>query len=93
MLADKARADGDEAKAAQFEQTAQALANQLVTAESSVEDLKTLHDQALQAAGQAREAVQTNAQILQQQLAERTKLLSSSSRPRCRRRCRRRCSR
>src|SRR4051795_1837713 len=76
VLADKARADGDAAKAAQFEQTAQALANQLVSAESSVEDLKRLHDQALQAAGQAREAVQTNSQILQQRLAERTKLLS-----------------
>ena len=76
VLADTARADGDSAKAAQFEQTAQALANQLVSAETSLEDLKRLHDQALQAAGQAREAVQTNAQMLQQRLAERTKLLS-----------------
>ena len=76
VLADKARAEGDEVKATQFEQTAQALANQLVSAEGSVEDLKKLHDQALQAAGQAREAVQTNAQMLQQRLAERSKLLS-----------------
>jgi len=76
VLADKARSDADEPKAAQFEQTAQALANQLISAESAVEDLKQLHDQALQAAGQAREAVQTNAQVLQQRLAERTKLLS-----------------
>src|SRR3954454_11973758 len=76
VLADKARADGDEAKAAHFEQTAQALANQLVSAETSLEDLKKLHDQALQAAAQAREAVKTNAQILQRRLAERSKLLS-----------------
>ena len=76
VLADQARGQGDAAKAADFEQTAQALANQLVSAESSVEDLKGLHDQALQAAGQAREAVRTNAQILEQKLAERTKLLS-----------------
>ena len=76
VLSEKARAEGDDAKAAQFEQTAGALANQLVSAESSVEDLKALHDQALQAAGQAREAVQTNATLLQQRLAERTKLLS-----------------
>ena len=76
VLAEKARADGDGAKAAQFEKTAQALANQLISAESSVEDLKKLHDQALQAAGQAREAVQTNSQLLQQRLAERAKLLS-----------------
>jgi phage shock protein A len=76
VLADNARASGDTAKAAQFEQTAQALANQLVSAESSVEDLKNLYDQALGAAAQAREAVQTNAQMLQQALSERTKLLS-----------------
>jgi phage shock protein A len=41
-----------------------------------VEDLKTLHDQALQAAGQAKKAVEQNAMVLQQKIAERTKLLS-----------------
>ncbi|PZS13598.1 MAG: hypothetical protein DLM57_16230 [Pseudonocardiales bacterium] len=76
VLADKTRADGDSVKAVQFEETAQALANQLVNAESSVEDLKKLHDQSLQAAGQARESVQNNAMMLQQKLAERTKLLT-----------------
>jgi phage shock protein A len=76
VLADQARAGGDEVKAGEFEATAQTLASQLVQAESSVEDLKHLHDQALQAAGQAREAVQNNAMMLQQKLAERTTLLS-----------------
>jgi phage shock protein A len=76
VLADKARADGNEAKAAEFETTAQALATQLVNAEHSVEDLKQLHDQALSAAEQAREAVRTNATMLEDKLAERTKLLS-----------------
>jgi phage shock protein A len=76
VLADKARAEGNEVKAGEYEATAQTLASQLVSAESSVEDLKQLHDQSLQAAGQAREAVQNNAMILQQRLAERTKLLS-----------------
>jgi len=76
VLAEKARGDGDAAKAAQFEKTAQALANQLISAESSLEDLKKLHDQALHAASQARDAVQTNSQLLQQRLAERAKLLS-----------------
>jgi phage shock protein A len=76
VLADQARASGDANKAAQFEQTAQALANQLVSAEASLEDLKKLHDQALHAAAEARESVQTNARVLQQKLAERTKLLS-----------------
>ena len=54
----------------------EAFAAQLVTAEQSVEDLKTLHDQALQAAGQAKKAVEQNAMVLQQKIAERTKLLS-----------------
>jgi phage shock protein A len=76
VVADQARAEGDAEKAARFEQSAQALANQLVSAEAATEDLKKLHDQALQAAGQARDAVQSNAQIVQQKLAERTKLLS-----------------
>lgn len=76
VLADRARAAGDEAEAAKHEQTAQTLATQLVAAEQSLEDLKTLHDQALAAAKQARQAVENNAMILQQKLAERTKLLS-----------------
>ena len=76
VVADQARAEGDAEKAARFEQSAQALANQLVSAEAATEDLKKLHDQALQAAGHARDAVQSNAQMLQRRLAERTKLLS-----------------
>jgi phage shock protein A len=76
VLADQARASGDAEKAADFEQTAQALANQLVSAEQSIQDLKSLHDQSLQAAAQAREAVKTNEMRLEQQLGERTKLLT-----------------
>jgi phage shock protein A len=76
VLADKTRAEGDETKAGQYESTAQTLATQLVAAEQSMEDLKSLHDQALGAAAQARQAVENNSMILQQKLAERTKLLS-----------------
>jgi phage shock protein A len=76
VLADKARAGGDSAKAGEFEETAQALANQLVGAEQSVQDMKSMHDQALQAAQQARQAVSDNAMMLQEKLTERTKLLS-----------------
>ena len=76
VLADRARADGDGEKAAQFEQTANVLASQLVTAESGVGDLKQMHDQALGAAAQAREAVKSNEVILERKLTERTKLLS-----------------
>lgn len=76
VLADKARAEGNEAKATEYEQTAQIFATQLVAAEQGMEDLKTLHDQSLNAAAQARKAVESNAMLLQQKLAERTKLLS-----------------
>jgi phage shock protein A len=75
-MADQARAKGDEQAAQQYEQSAQAFATQLVTAEQNVEDLKTLHDQSIGAAQQAKAAVERNAMVLQQKLAERTKLLS-----------------
>ena len=76
VLADQARGKGDETEAGRYEQSAQMLATQLVSAEQALEDLKTLHDQALGAAAQARKAVENNSMILQQKLAERTKLLS-----------------
>jgi phage shock protein A len=76
VIADQARARGDETEAGRYEQSAQVLATQLVSAEQATEDLKTLHDQALGAAAQARRAVENNSMILQQKLAERTKLLS-----------------
>jgi phage shock protein A len=76
VLAEQARAAGDAAKAAEYEQTALQFSNQLVSSEKSMEDLKTLHDQALQAAGQAKKAVETNASLVQKKLAERTQLLS-----------------
>jgi phage shock protein A len=75
-LADQARAAGDEAKAQQYEQTAQTFATQLVAAEQSMEDLKNLHDGALKAAEQAKSAVEDNAHRVQTKLAERSKLLT-----------------
>ena len=76
QLADKARAEGNEAKAVEYENAAEAFAAQLVTAEQAVEDTKQLHDQSLQQAAQAKRAVERNAMSLQQKVAERTKLLS-----------------
>lgn len=75
-LADAARAEGDEDKATQYETAAESFAAQLVTAEQSVEDTKKLHDQALRQAEQAKAAVERNAARLQDQVAERSKLLS-----------------
>lgn len=76
QMSEQARQNGDVAKATDYENAAEAFAAQLVTAEQNVEDLKGLHDQSLQAAGQAKKAVEQNAMVLQQKVAERTKLLS-----------------
>ena len=76
QMSEQARANGDQQKAVEYENAAEAFAAQLVTAEQSVEDLKGLHDQSLQAAAQAKKAVEQNAMVLQQKVAERTKLLS-----------------
>ncbi len=76
MLADQSNAGGDTAKATEYENAAEAFAAQLVTAEQNVEDMKNLHDRSLQAAGEAKKAVEQNAMRLQEKVAERTKLLS-----------------
>jgi len=76
VLSDQARGAGDSSKAAQYEQAAQSFAGQLVAAESSVEDLKALHDQALQAAEQAKQAVADNEFRLRRSMAERAKLMT-----------------
>jgi phage shock protein A len=75
-LADQAAAAGDTAKATEYTNAAEAFASQLVSAEQSVEDLKVQHDGALQAAQQAKKAVEQSALNLQQKVGERTKLLS-----------------
>ena len=75
-LADQARAQGDENKAVEYENAAEAFAAQLVTAEESVEDTKKLHDQALQQAEKAKNAVQRNNAALHEKVNERSKLLS-----------------
>src|SRR5205823_13343612 len=48
-LADQARTKNNKAETAKYEQTAQVFATQLVSSEKAMEDLKGLHDQALQA--------------------------------------------
>jgi len=75
VLAQKAKAAGDDTKAAGYEDSARAFASRLVASESSMKDLHLLHDRAVQASDQARAAVEANAMALQKKLAERTKLL------------------
>src|SRR5699024_7267732 len=76
QMSEQARESGDVQKATEYENAAEAFAAQLVTAEQNVEDLKGLHDQSLQAAGQAENAVEQTALVLKQKGAERTYLLS-----------------
>jgi phage shock protein A len=75
-MADEAARRGDTAKAAEYNQTAEAFANRLIMAEKRADDLKTMSLQSTQAAQQAKAAVQQNANLLQQKLSERQKLLS-----------------
>jgi phage shock protein A len=76
IMADDAERAGDAAKAAQYTAGAETIAQQLITLESDVEDLKAMVMNATQAADQAKAAVQQNSRILQQRLAEKQKLLS-----------------
>jgi phage shock protein A len=76
MMANEASQAGDNDKAREYNQTAEAFANRLIATENQVQDLKTLSLQSAQAADQARAAVQQNSMALQQKLAERQKLMS-----------------
>jgi len=76
IMADEAARAGDEAKAAEFTSAAEAFANQLIAKEAEVENLKTMSLQSTQAADQAKAAVNQNARLLQEKLAEKQKLLS-----------------
>ncbi len=77
-LADKAAAEGDQAKATEFNNAAEVLASQLVAAEQELEQTRTLHAQAVQAAEQAQQQQQQSEARLQQQLAEVDKLLAQA---------------
>lgn len=75
-MADDAQKAGDAAKAAEYTRAAETIATQLVSVEAQVADLKEMHYSATQASDQAKAAVATNGQVLQQKLAEKQKLLS-----------------
>ena len=76
LMADEATKSGDQTKATQYTQSAEAFANRLIALEREVEDLKAMHLQSTEAANQAKSAVQQNSSALQQKLAEHQKLLS-----------------
>ena len=76
IMADEAANSGDTTKAAEYTSAAEAFANQLISKETEIENLKTMSLQSTQAADQAKAAVNQNARLLQEKLAEKQKLLS-----------------
>jgi phage shock protein A len=76
MMADDAQKKSDEKKLSEYTSAAEAFANRMIVIETEVEDLKSLHLQASQAADQAKAAVNQNSAALQKKLSERQKLLS-----------------
>jgi phage shock protein A len=76
LMADDASKRGDQTKLSEYTSAAEAFANRMIALETEVEDLKSLHLQASQAADQAKSAVNQNSNALQKKLGERQKLMS-----------------
>lgn len=75
QLADDARANGDLAKASEWERNAEQLAAQLVSSEQDLENTKTLAEQAKVDAQSAKQAVRESEARLQETLAQEDQLL------------------
>lgn len=76
LMAETAQADGDDAKVESYTNAAESFAGRLISLEEEIEDLKTLHYQAAEAADQAKAAVTQNSTALQKKISERQALLS-----------------
>ncbi len=76
IMADDATKSGDAAKAQQYGSAAETIANQLIQVEKDVESLKSIVMESTQASDQAKAAVAQNSRLLQEKLAEKSKLLS-----------------
>ena len=75
QVAEQARAEGDTARAQQFDTQAEQLAGRLVALEQDLDHTKQLHGQAVQAAEQAKQAVKESEQRLRETLAQEDQLL------------------
>ncbi|MGN0099312.1 MAG: PspA/IM30 family protein [Dietzia sp.] len=75
QVAEQARAEGDAARAQQFESQAEKLAGRLVSIEQDLENTRQLHGQAVQAAEQAKQAVKESEHRLRETLAQEDQLL------------------
>jgi len=76
LMAEDAHKAGDADKTASYTSAAEQFANRLITLESDIEGLKSMHFQATQAADQAKAAVKQNSELLQKKLSEQKALLS-----------------
>jgi len=75
MAADAEKA-GDTAKAQQYNSAAETIANQLIQIERDVESLQSMVFEAAHASDQAKAAVAQNSRLMQEKIAEKSKLLS-----------------
>jgi phage shock protein A len=76
IMASDAQNSGDATKATQYNSAAETIANQLIQVEKDVESLKSMVFESAQASDQAKAAVQQNSRLLQEKIAEKSKLLS-----------------
>jgi phage shock protein A len=76
IMASDAQKAGNTDKAAQYNSAAETIANQLIQVEKDVESLKAMVYESTDAADQAKAAVQQNSRLLQEKIAEKSKLLS-----------------
>jgi phage shock protein A len=76
VMAADAEQGGDAAKARQYTSAAETIAGQLIQVERDVESLKSMVLESTEAADQAKAAVRQNSRLLQNKIAEKSKLLS-----------------
>ena len=76
MMAADAEKAGNADKATQYASAAETIAGQLIQVEKDVESLKSMVIESTQAADQAKAAVGQNSRLLQEKIAEKSKLLS-----------------
>ena len=77
IMASDAQKAGNADKATQYTAAAETIANQLIQVEKDVASLKDMVLQTTEAADQAKAAVGQNSRLLQQKIAEKSKLLST----------------
>jgi phage shock protein A len=76
LMAEDARKKGDTGNVTRYTSAAEAIATRLIQLERDIEDQKALVMQSTQASDQAKAAVRQNSMLLEQKVAEKSKLLS-----------------